>query len=755
MKTSRAFSGSTDEASPRTVLKRALGRSVFKVARSGVVLSSLLFLAFRLQSPGVEDREILLKLKEQLSEAQVLFDDPNRQSQSIDFLTQIIRAVEGEQRTRGTVSEEIASILSRARELRAIAYFNAGERLGAEEDFRQLILADARRTLDRELLSPKIVDFFEDQKKKLVGYIALATEPAGARVTVDGEFYGLSNLFPQDIIVGQHRVEVTLTGYDAVVRDVRILPQETLPLEFTLVRNSAALPMITQPADVEILVNGESRGRTSGSLRPEFRSFIDASLYAIDQLSDVFQLSPLPLGHHTIELRKECYEPVRFQFEVEAPQDYTAQIHKLEESVGRIRLSSTPPGARVFLDGQYKGNTPIDLARVCSGTHRLEVKHPTGKYLEDFVLEKNDVLALDCPIRPSLAFLGVVAEEGVPGRDREDIRQKLTAELQKMTAMNLILPSPEQLAGILGKDRDVSAFVARDLAGARSEIPKEQARDLSEKVASALEVEALLVGYVPVQRLTKDVWFNLLARGSTHPDTYLVNYLNPEAVPGFIAKLSSPTPIYGSWIGLTTVDTRLTAGPAVLAVEPESPAAAAGIQLGEVVTAADGTPIGASRDLLLKIRAKEPGSAIALTLQGKDATRDVEVRVGRTALEIPLNQPGFLYNKAIIDMRHRMAAEPAAEPLARLNLALGHVELGDYETALKEQLPKIRLPGSRGICQGTVYYYMGLSYQMLGERADAAHWYKEALKYAEATLQSNDGPHVAPLAERKLREIGQ
>jgi tetratricopeptide (TPR) repeat protein len=102
-----------------------------------------------------------------------------------------------------------------------------------------------------------------------------------------------------------------------------------------------------------------------------------------------------------------------------------------------------------------------------------------------------------------------------------------------------------------------------------------------------------------------------------------------------------------------------------------------------------------------------------------------------------------------------MVAEPAIEPLARLNLALGHLQLRDYETALKEHLPKIKMPGSRGICQGTVYYYMGLSYQRLGERADAARWYREALKYAEATLQSNDGPRVAGLAERRLREIGQ
>ena len=704
---------------------------------------------------SVEERELLLRLKERLAEAQALFDDPQRQSQSIEYLTQLVNAVDDETRTRGAVSEEMITLQKRARELRAIASFNAGNLTGAADDFRQLIIADARHTLDRELLSPKIVDFFEDQKKKLVGYIAVNTEPAGARVTVNGVFYGVTNLFLQEIIVGQHRVEVTLSGYDTIVRDARILPQETLALDLVLVRTAAALPVITQPADVEVMVDGESRGRTSGTLRVEFRSFIDPAQYNVEQLSDLFQLSPLPLGQHLIELRKECYQTVRFQFEADEPKDYTAQIVKLEESVGRIKLTSTPPAARVFLDGEYKGNTPLDLNRVCSGPHRFEVKHATGKYVEELELEKDETITLDCPIRPTLAFLGVVGEEGVSRRDLDEIGGRLTAELSKITAMNFVVLRPEQVAAVLA-GRGPVIFASKDVAGARADASPDQVRDLSEKLGTSLEVEALLVAYVPAQRLVKDVWLNLLAKGATAPDAYMVNYLDPEGVGGFLARLSAPTPLYGSWIGLTTVDTRLTEGATVLKVDSEGPAASSGIQMGEVVIEADGAPVKTTRELLEKGRAKEPGATLALKVRTPDgAGREVPLQVGRTAVELPLNQPGYLYNKAIIDMRHRMVADPPSEGLARLNLALGHIELRDYEAALKEHLPKIKIPGSQGICQGTVYYYMGFAYQMLGERADAARWYREALKYAEATLQSNDGPRVKPLAERRLRELGQ
>jgi hypothetical protein len=43
---------------------------------------------------------------------------------------------------------------------------------------------------------------------------------------------------------------------------------------------------------------------------------------------------------------------------------------------------------------------------VCSGKHRIEVKHTSGKFIQDIVVAKDESVTLDCPIRPSLAYLG-------------------------------------------------------------------------------------------------------------------------------------------------------------------------------------------------------------------------------------------------------------------------------------------------------------------------------------------------------------
>ncbi|MGH9324791.1 MAG: PEGA domain-containing protein [Vicinamibacteria bacterium] len=699
----------------------------------------------------LEDEELLLRLAQQFVEAKALFDDPQRQSQSIDFLGRIIEEIEERRREGSEAAPEILELEHQALELRARAFFDAGQLQGAADDFRHLLLDNPRYALDTEFLSPKLVDFYEDQKKQLIGYIAVTTDPAGARVSVNGNFVGITNFFPVEVHTGLARIDITLEGYQSYVDDnLRIEPGEINTLDLVLTRVSARLPVITDPPGVEVVVGGKVVGMTSGTLPPDLRSFMPPNLDP-SRLSAPFELMALPLGQHDIELRLDCYETVRFPFRADEPRDYTAQIVKLEESIGRVSVTSNPSDARVYLDGELKGNTPLELDRVCSGGHRLEVKHPTGKYVEDITVGADESLSFECPIRPTLAVLGFIAADGVPSRDLDDIQKKLGSELRGLSVMNVVFPEPGSIDALIGG------------GGVRSLLPSlapesatpDHIRETSQKLGKALEVEAFLLGYVPAQRLTKDVVLHLLAVGSPAPDGYSLNYLDREALPAFVQRLSTPTKLFGSWIGLGSVDTRITEGPIVLAVDSDGPAARAGVQIGDIVQSVSGTQVTKALDLLRAVRAMEPGASLTLEVLRGGAPQSVTASVGTTPLEIPMNEQGFLYNKAIVDLRHRMVVEPAVAGLAGLNVALCYMQLGDYETALKEYLPQVTLPERTGISQGTVLYYTALAYLRLGERAEAARIFQQALAFEGATVHSNDGPRVTPLAQRRLREAGR
>ncbi|HXV60071.1 MAG TPA: PDZ domain-containing protein, partial [Vicinamibacteria bacterium] len=442
---------------------------------------------------------------------------------------------------------------------------------------------------------------------------------------------------------------------------------------------------------------------------------------------------------------------VEFPFEAAEPRDYTAQIVKLEESIGRISVTSNPSDAQVFLDGELRGNTPVDLNRVCAGEHRLEVKHATGKYVEDISVGADESLSFECPIRPTLAVLDVVADEAVPARDVADIRERLASELRQLQAMNVLFPEAGRVRNLLG-ERGPAVFVP---GKATPEASADARREWSEKLGEELEVEAILIPYVAAQRLTKDVVLHFLAVGSITPDRYTLNYLDREALPAFVEKLSTPTKLFGSWIGVTAIDTRLRPGPTVLSVDSTGPASAAGIQIGDVLLEVDGTPVAFARELLDRVHVAEPGGRIELTVSRAGVTESVPIEVGTTPLEVPVKDADFLYNKAIIDLRHRMVVEPEIENLARLNAGLCYMQLEDYETALKEYLPRVTLPETAGISLGTVQYHTALAYLRLGEREEAARLFAQAMAHEEATVLSNDGPKVAPLAQRRLRELGR
>jgi putative serine protease PepD len=73
------------------------------------------------------------------------------------------------------------------------------------------------------------------------------------------------------------------------------------------------------------------------------------------------------------------------------------------------------------------------------------------------------------------------------------------------------------------------------------------------------------------------------------------------------------------------------AGARVASVQPGSPAADAGLQPGDVVTAIDDRPVTSSTELTAAVRSRQPGDEVSLTVQRNGGTRTVQVTLGATS----------------------------------------------------------------------------------------------------------------------------
>lgn len=98
-----------------------------------------------------------------------------------------------------------------------------------------------------------------------------------------------------------------------------------------------------------------------------------AEVYVDEQLVGTSPVAPQTLapGSHTVRVRMPGYSEYSDVITVErgAVADMPVELFALSEA---LSITSTPPGAHVFVDGNFAGETPVDVDLV-DGTHSVRV----------------------------------------------------------------------------------------------------------------------------------------------------------------------------------------------------------------------------------------------------------------------------------------------------------------------------------------------------------------------------------------------
>ncbi len=117
-------------------------------------------------------------------------------------------------------------------------------------------------------------------------------------------------------------------------------------------------------------------------------------IYKGTTTSDWFYIYDVSVGSHTIKLAKSGYSDWSQTVYVSAGKTEYIRAY-LTLSTGSISISSTPSGAEIYLDGAYKGTTPLSISGVTAGSHTIKlVKSGYNEYITSVYVEATKTATL-------------------------------------------------------------------------------------------------------------------------------------------------------------------------------------------------------------------------------------------------------------------------------------------------------------------------------------------------------------------------
>jgi formylglycine-generating enzyme required for sulfatase activity len=187
--------------------------------------------------------------------------------------------------------------------------------------------------------------------KRLPGSVAIVSKPlAGAKVFIDDLLMGTTPLSDLEIPAGEHQLRLVKEDYLTIEQTIQVegLGRQQ-HFDFVLSPAWAEVVLTSDPAGALVFAGETRLGRTPVSIR-------------------------LAAGKHLLTLRKEKFSAAEIALEVEAGGRYTPKVVTLTPAPATVMVKSSPTGAAVSVDGDFRGTTPVSLSLSAEEQHEISLR---------------------------------------------------------------------------------------------------------------------------------------------------------------------------------------------------------------------------------------------------------------------------------------------------------------------------------------------------------------------------------------------
>jgi hypothetical protein len=183
----------------------------------------------------------------------------------------------------------------------------------------------------------------------LTGLLLVTSTPTGSEVSLKGVSLGTTPLLVTSLESGTHRLTVASPGFQAKEVDATLDGRTPQKLDVLLMSDSGTLDVSCDPESAEVFVNGISRGQTP------------------------CRIDRIPGGAVSLEIKADGFQPHKRDVSLAAGEIQKVEV-QLKPLPGTLRIVSIPEDARVYINDEFRGESPFDLANAKPGTYRVRVE---------------------------------------------------------------------------------------------------------------------------------------------------------------------------------------------------------------------------------------------------------------------------------------------------------------------------------------------------------------------------------------------
>ncbi|WP_250459434.1 PEGA domain-containing protein [Microbulbifer litoralis] len=184
--------------------------------------------------------------------------------------------------------------------------------------------------------------------EKLPGHLQVVTDPAvPVRIEIDGEAVASERGLVKDVPAGHKRITVLTDRYLPFTQEVEVEGLDnTQRIEAQLRPAWANIHISSNPPGATVTVAGDVLGKTP----------LEAELIQ---------------GDRTVEISLPAHKTAEIPVAVTAGVDQRLAPVDLGPADGLLQVVSTPTGASVTVDGEFRGRTPLELELASGAQHQL------------------------------------------------------------------------------------------------------------------------------------------------------------------------------------------------------------------------------------------------------------------------------------------------------------------------------------------------------------------------------------------------